>query len=84
MKPSSVIINISRGKIINQKDLIDALKNHILLGAGLDVLENEPVGSNDPIVNLDNVLITCHNASNTNQASIDVNNSIIEIIGKML
>jgi len=84
MKPSSVIINISRGKIINQKDLIDALKNHNLLGAGLDVLENEPVGSNDPIVNLENVLITCHNASNTNQASIDVNNSIIEIIGKML
>ena len=80
MKPSSVLINISRGKIVNESDLIRALEENLIFGAGLDVLEEEPINLTNPLLSFNNVIITCHNASNTKEATISVNNEILEIL----
>lgn len=60
MKPSSYLINTARGPIVDQAALTDALRDGSLAGAGLDVLENEPPNADDPILGLDNAIITPH------------------------
>jgi D-3-phosphoglycerate dehydrogenase len=58
MKPSSIIINTSRGEIINEHDLELAVKNGIIAGAGLDVFKEEPYYG--PLTNYENVILTPH------------------------
>ena len=60
MKPTSIIINTSRGGIIKEDDLIEALENEEILGAGLDCVENEPIQPNDPILKAPNVTLSPH------------------------
>ncbi|SCZ79506.1 2-hydroxyacid dehydrogenase [Acidaminobacter hydrogenoformans] len=60
MKPTAIIVNTSRGGIVNEADLIQALENKRLLGAGLDCIENEPVRTDDPILKAPNVTLTPH------------------------
>jgi len=60
MKPNTIIINTSRGAIIKESDLIWALENNVISGAGLDVLEEEPPSLENPIFKFNNVIITCH------------------------
>jgi D-3-phosphoglycerate dehydrogenase len=60
MKENALIVNTARGKVIDQKALVDALGNHRIAGAGLDVLENEPCSPDDPLLQLQNVVITPH------------------------
>ena len=60
MKPSAVIINIGRGQIINEADLIEALRNKTIAGAGLDVTETEPLPVDSPLWDMENVFITAH------------------------
>ena len=60
MKKTAIIVNTARGKLIDQKALYDALKEKRIAAAGLDVLENEPPEANDPILKLDNVVLTPH------------------------
>jgi len=70
MKNSAFIINTARGGIINETDLIDALKNAEIGGAALDCIEHEPPAADDPIISapLTNLIITPHNAWGTRQA----------------
>ena len=63
MKPSAVLINTSRGSIIEQKALYTALKSRQIFAAGIDVTEIEPIPADDPLLALDNVIITPHIAS---------------------
>ncbi len=65
MKKSALFINVARGKIVNQEDLYFALSNHLIRGAGLDVVDPEPLPVNHPLWSLDNVYITPHNASSS-------------------
>ena len=65
MKPTSVIINTSRGGIINEEDLAEALKTGVIASAGLDVLDEEPPPAGHPLIGLDNVIITPHTAGPT-------------------
>jgi len=67
MKKNAIIINTSRGGIINEKALIDALKNKRIAGACIDVFENEP-NINPEFRNLDNVVLTPHLGSATEEA----------------
>ena len=69
MKKEAVIINTSRGPIIKEKDLFDALKNGVIAGAALDVMETEPPGKDNPLYTLENIIITPHCAWNTYEGS---------------
>ncbi len=60
MKRTTILINTSRGLLINEVDLAEALKNKIIAGAGLDVLSQEPPSSNSPLVGVPNCTITPH------------------------
>lgn len=62
MKKNAILINISRGNIIKEKDLVKALKDRKILGAVLDVFENEPLSKKSELWNLDNIIITPHNS----------------------
>lgn len=60
MKPNSIFINTSRGGVVNQKDLYEALKNKTIQSAGLDVTTPEPLPLDDPLLSLDNIVILPH------------------------
>ncbi|MCJ7571571.1 MAG: C-terminal binding protein [Candidatus Thermoplasmatota archaeon] len=60
MKKTSILINCARGGIVDEKALYKALKEKEIAGAGLDVLEQEPIRKDNPLLNLDNVIITPH------------------------
>jgi len=65
MKKSAFFINIGRGEIVVEKDLIEALQNGEIAGAGLDVFEKEPLDENNPLWEMENVIITPHTAGAT-------------------
>ena len=67
MKKNLIFINVGRGGTVNEKDLLNALKTKKILGAGLDVVTNEPINSKSPLLKLKNVLITPHIAGVTNK-----------------
>jgi D-3-phosphoglycerate dehydrogenase len=86
MKRTAIIINTSRGGIINERDLYKFLKEGRIYGAGLDVLEDEPP-QNSPLIELDNVVITSHIGSHTqesieNMAFMAIDNLISVLKGK--
>jgi len=63
MKPSSLVVNTSRGPVINESALIDALRDGKIGGAALDVFEAEPTPLDNPLLSMPNVLVTPHIAS---------------------
>ena len=65
MKPTSVLINTSRGATVDEGALIEALSRKRIAGAGLDVFEEEPVDSQNPLLKMDNVVVTPHSAGTT-------------------
>jgi phosphoglycerate dehydrogenase-like enzyme len=60
MKPTAYFINTSRGPIVREADLVDALREKRIAGAGLDVYEVEPLPADSPLRQLDNTVLTCH------------------------
>jgi D-3-phosphoglycerate dehydrogenase len=68
MKPNCILINTARGGLIDEPALIKALKNGVILGAGLDVFNSEPP-EDDEIYQLDNLIMSSHSAASTNGAS---------------
>lgn len=65
MKPSAVLINVSRGGVIDQPAVYEALKDRRIMAAGLDVFSPEPLPAGDPLTTLDNVVLTPHIAAGT-------------------
>ena len=69
MKKTSIIINTSRGGVINEKDLNDALNQNIIYGAGLDVFEKEPPINDNPLLKNKKVLLSPHAATFTKECT---------------
>jgi glyoxylate reductase len=67
MKKTACIINTARGQIINEPDLIKAIKNNWIAGAGLDVYEKEPLSNSNPLLKMKNVIVLPHIGSATYQ-----------------
>ncbi|MCH8868406.1 MAG: lactate dehydrogenase [Chloroflexi bacterium] len=65
MKSSAVLINTSRGPVVDEQALIQALEQGKIAGAGLDVFEHEPVSPDNPLLTMDNVVVTPHTAGTT-------------------
>jgi phosphoglycerate dehydrogenase-like enzyme len=65
MKPSAIIINTSRGEVVDEDALYEALSGKKIAGAGLDVFEQEPVNPDNPLLTLDNVVVSPHTAGTT-------------------
>ncbi|MDF2422227.1 MAG: D-glycerate dehydrogenase [Nitrosopumilus sp.] len=87
MKKTSFLINTSRGKVVNEKDLVIALKKKIISGAGLDVFDKEPISKDHPLVKLPNIVLAPHIGSSTKEtrikmAEITVKNLNLGINGK--
>lgn len=75
MKKSAFLINIARGKIVNQKDLISTLRSKVIAGAALDVYEDEPIEKNNKLIGMENVVLLPHIGS----ASQDTRNKMSEL-----
>lgn len=65
MKRSAILVNTGRGALVERDALLDALTSKKIAGAGLDVFHDEPLKPNDPILALDNVVLSPHNAGQT-------------------
>ena len=65
MKPSAVVVNASRGQVVDEAALIEALQERRIAGAALDVFEEEPVDPTNPLLGMDNVVVTPHSAGTT-------------------
>jgi phosphoglycerate dehydrogenase-like enzyme len=65
MKPTAFIINTSRGEVIQESALVDALKTGVIAGAGLDVFEKEPPDAANPLFQIPKVILTPHSAALT-------------------
>ena len=68
IKPSAILINTSRGPVIDEPALISALQAGKLAGAALDVFEVEPLPADSPLTQMDNVLLGSHNANSSPKA----------------
>lgn len=65
MKRTAFIVNIARGPVVNHNALVKALEERAIAGAALDVFYKEPIPPDDPLLRLDNVVLTPHIAANT-------------------
>ncbi len=74
------IVNVSRGSIINEKDLATALEKELISGCALDVFEKEPIELSSEIRSSNKVIYSSHNASNTVEANKSVNSQVTKLI----
>lgn len=70
MKKTAILVNIARGSVIDEEAMVEALKKGKIAGAGLDVFETEPLPSDSPLRDLDNVVMTAHQSSSTTECRI--------------
>lgn len=89
MKPTAVFINTSRGPVVDQKALYEALRLGKIFAAGIDVTEVEPISTDDPLLTLENVVITPHIASASvhtrkNMAMMAAENLLAGLRGELL
>ncbi len=82
MRTSAVLINVSRGAVVDEPALIEALREHRIRGAALDVFATEPLPPDHPLWSLDNVLISPHSADHTADAHERAMRFFLENLGR--
>jgi phosphogluconate 2-dehydrogenase len=87
MGPDTIFINISRGKVVDEAALIEALQQRTIRAAGLDVFEKEPLDHSSPLLRLNNVVATPHIGSATHEtreamATCAVDNLLAALAGE--
>jgi phosphoglycerate dehydrogenase-like enzyme len=80
MKPTAFLISIARGPIVDEQALYEALKEKRIRGAALDVFEQEPPAPENPIFQLDNVIVAPHALAWTEEAAMGIGSSVIDAI----
>ncbi|HHW31699.1 MAG TPA: 3-phosphoglycerate dehydrogenase [Clostridiaceae bacterium] len=80
MKPNAILINTSRGQVINEEDLLYFLKNKKIRAAGLDVLCNEPISRIDPLVLQENAYVTPHIAASSFESKVRTEHCLYKTI----
>ena len=80
MKPNSYLINVSAAELVDQNALLDSLKKHTIAGAAIDVHESHPIPHNNPLMKLDNVILTPHIAGSTHETIQTQSSMIVEDI----
>ena len=78
MKPTAFLINTARGKVVDQKALYQALKRKLIAGAAIDVTEVEPIPPDDPLLTLDNIIVTPHIGTQTEETGINMSILAVE------
>jgi D-3-phosphoglycerate dehydrogenase len=84
MKPGAILINTSRGSVVDEPALIEALRAGRLAGAGLDVLATEPPAKDNPLFAMENVVLTPHSSSTTVEALEDLARKVSMQVVQML
>jgi D-3-phosphoglycerate dehydrogenase/(S)-sulfolactate dehydrogenase len=83
MKSTAFVINISRGPIVNEDDLLTALDRGLIAGAGLDVMSQEPPGPDHPLVNHERVVVTPHTAGVTEQSFTALGRAVADNVARL-
>jgi len=84
MKSSAFLINTSRGPVVDQQALYEALKKRRITGAGLDVYQKEPIASDDPLLKLSNLVLTPHIGSGTVETRLAMALMAVEDVVRVL
>lgn len=80
MKPTAHLVNVSRGPLVDESALVEALQSGEIRGAALDVFEEEPLGLSSPLVQMDQVVLTPHSIAWTDEMSIGNGSSAIRAV----
>ena len=80
MKRDAHLINMARGPVVNEAALVSALKAKTIAGAGLDVFEQEPTPIDNPLIEMDNVVLTPHALCWTDECFHDIATSALQSI----
>jgi len=84
MKKTAYLINTSRGPVINEKDLYIALKEKWIAGTALDVMEKEPPDWKDPLLKLENIIITPHISFYSEESYVELKTKVAESVRSVL
>lgn len=83
MKPSAYLINVARGRCVDERALVNALQDQMIAGAALDVTVEEPLGATSPLWDMSNVLITPHTAGETQKYEDGVLDILLENVNRL-
>ena len=83
MKPTAFLVNVARGKVVDEPALIAALQNRKIAGAGIDVTVEEPLPASSPLWSMPHVIVTPHSAGETKRYEDRVIDLLIENVGRL-
>lgn len=84
LRPGAVLVNTSRGGVVDQEAVLDAVRAGTIAGAGLDVTEGEPIPLNDPLVGEARLLLTAHSAAYSQTADVELARRSVEAVASLL